>query len=503
MRMMLFNRLYRFTWLSITWLLPGILFFIPAQTLAIPSQPTEATTPITCTGDYQGRVLSRDEVAALLQARIQQYGADYTVKLNLCGSILANADLSQMNLNHVNFDLAKLHAANFTNSDLSQSTLRGADLSNANLHNTYLRWSDLNHAFMNNAHLQLANLSDANLTAVNLDGANLANVTMQNSKLVGITAKVTNFFNAKLADSDFSNASLLSATFSQAEAVRVNFSHAQLHEAKFDQVNLAKANLSNSNWLAADLSQAQLMDSNLLNANFKHANFFKVNYQPQLGKMPSIMELASVKQFISMQFYDPDVGAPALIELRTAYKLAGIRPMERLITSMLKQKQTRLARQQGGMGWINASLSYVLFEITCEFGLAPQRPLAIMLSLILLFAVPYRFALRAGTAERGIFQRFAEGEILLLTTGAAHSLPHAIANQLRYGWLAVYYSILSAFQIGWEDFNVANWITRLQTKEYILLARGWVRMLSGLQGLLSAYLMVLWFFAYFARPFEW
>jgi hypothetical protein len=77
----------------------------------------------------------------------------------------------------------------------------------------------------------------------------------------------------------------------------------------------------------------------------------------------------------------------------------------------------------------------------------------------------------------------------------------------RAGWLrnvriAFYFSLLSAFNLGWRELNVGDWIARLQTREYTLKATGWVRAVSGLQSLISVYLVALWVLTYFGRPFE-
>jgi len=67
---------------------------------------------------------------------------------------------------------------------------------------------------------------------------------------------------------------------------------------------------------------------------------------------------------------------------------------------------------------------------------------------------------------------------------------------------ALYFSLLSAVHIGWRDLNVGNWIARLQSREYMLRAKGWVRTVSGIQSLTSIYLLALWVLTYFGRPFE-
>ena len=53
--------------------------------------------------------------------------------------------------------------------------------------------------------------------------------------------------------------------------------------------------------------------------------------------------------------------------------------------------------------------------------------------------------------------------------------------------LAFYFSLLSAFNIGWRELNVGTWITRIQKREYTLRATGWVRMISG-SGSCSAFI---------------
>jgi hypothetical protein len=43
---------------------------------------------------------------------------------------------------------------------------------------------------------------------------------------------------------------------------------------------------------------------------------------------------------------------------------------------------------------------------------------------------------------------------------------------------------------------------RVQSREYVLRATGWVRTVAGIQSLLSVYLLALWVLTYFGRPFE-
>ena len=75
-------------------------------------------------------------------------------------------------------------------------------------------------------------------------------------------------------------------------------------------------------------------------------------------------------------------------------------------------------------------------------------------------------------------------------------------KELRMLIWSLYFSMLSGFHIGWRDLNVSSWIGRMQTLEYALRATGWVHVVSGVQSLISVYLLALWALGYFERRFE-
>lgn len=68
--------------------------------------------------------------------------------------------------------------------------------------------------------------------------------------------------------------------------------------------------------------------------------------------------------------------------------------------------------------------------------------------------------------------------------------------------LGMYFSVLSAFHIGWCDLNVGNWIARMRAREYTLRVSSWVRSVSGVQYFISVYLLAIRAITYFGRPFE-
>jgi len=67
--------------------------------------------------------------------------------------------------------------------------------------------------------------------------------------------------------------------------------------------------------------------------------------------------------------------------------------------------------------------------------------------------------------------------------------------------VALQFSSYCAFNIGWREFNIGNWLSRLTRTEYSYKAVGFVRTAAGIQSLMSVFLIALWALTYFARPF--
>jgi hypothetical protein len=239
-----------------------------------------------------------------------------------------------------------------------------------------------------------------------------------------------------------------------------------------------------------------------------------------------------------------------LVALREAFKKVGMRTEERQITYAIehskrlqvfatswdtpdkqwwelrsqwvapnRQWSERLSEQIAGL------FSYLAFELSCDYGMNPGRLLRILVGSIGLFSLIYMVAIFTARGRSGIWATWladrvyrADGEI---SEGQPSSsrvtstfLFPRLQAQARGRWsgillrgvsvplVALYFSVFSAFFIGWRELSVGTWIARIQPREYLLRASGWVRTVSGLQSLLSVYLLALWVLTYFGRPFE-
>ena len=196
---------------------------------------------------------------------------------------------------------------------------------------------------------------------------------------------------------------------------------------------------------------------------------------------------------------------------------------------------------------------YLLLEKTCDYGTAPSRALMILFYLIpvffvlylaglqfertlhflLRFSIPSRFARAIRNGFGGIWKIWPADRIRqdegterplrvdasklsdglggiwkiwpadrIRQDGGTERPLRVDASKFSCVWHCFMFSVLSAFHLGWRDLNVGNWLARILPYEYNLRGTGWVKMLSGIQSLISIVLLVLFILTYFGSPFE-
>jgi hypothetical protein len=161
--------------------------------------------------------------------------------------------------------------------------------------------------------------------------------------------------------------------------------------------------------------------------------------------------------------------------------------------------------------WIEGLFRISAFDITTAYGLHPTRALLLIVVLggilTLVYMWPIHRAQKNPAEVSGIYQIFPADRID--KTSAEPTLekePKVIrvqaSNWWNAFWAAAYFSLLSAVNIGFEQFTPGDWIRRLQGRQYSLEAVGWVRIVAGAQALLSVFLLAMWVLTYFGRPFE-
>ncbi len=332
-----------------------------------------------------------------------------------------------------------------------------------------------------------------------------------------------------------------------------------MSRAQLKNAILLRANLSNANLKEATLERAEIRDANLKGATLGlgslkdtdisglDLNGMAFNLKP--GGIPLIPSFAFVVNLEKLAYVDPP---HSLVEIRNGLKQAGMREQERILTYVIKhgqlEKSWRLATTWDEK--LGLTLSWVLFELTCEWGKHPFRPLWILGILILLFSLPYmRIVFVRGREELKMVNKpdwdwkktadffreepeqkkkggiwavwpsdsvLSENDQKRITYVTPSFLFPALQSceplqkpilkaTLRFFciiFIGLYFSFVSAFHFGWKDLNVGSWLGRIQTRDYQLRGTRWVRTLSGLQSLISVYLLALWALTYFGHPFE-
>jgi Pentapeptide repeats (8 copies) len=305
-----------------------------------------------------------------------------------------------------------------------------------------------------------------------------------------------------------------------------NLQGANLITADLFGARLVRANLQGADLTGADLRNVNLQEAELGGAYLKGASLQGAVYEPNPEKLPSFWILIDPSNKLeTLVFYESPA---ALMALRKAFKEGRMRTQERQITYAIEhtrrlqawdplwyrddhyRQDTRLWLEQLA-GKSKSLFNRVLFELPSGYGMAPGRALLGLLGFIPCFAVLYWFALQRAKSHSGLWMivpadRIAPGrgkeKIVRIRLHPAKTWWGCLRGESRLFCTSLYFSLLSAFHLGWRELNVGTWISRMQPREYILRATGWVRFFAGLQSLLSVYLLALWVLTYFGRPFE-
>ena len=354
------------------------------------------------------------------------------------------------------------------------------------------------------------------------------------------------FCNARLSDYDFDGIVLSGANFEGSDLssgtwglVEVTFRSAILDHASFENATLflvpfngarlRGTNFENSHLIGSDFEDADLRQSKLSGARLSNSNLTNALYSPE--SPPSVNNLLGIAGLDTLRFVaeDGSFHPPSGVQLRQLLRDAGLRDNEREVTFSLERNRADSLMQsclpdqwfdyifKGVMsdgcnpsGLVEGVARFVFFGLTTKWGLSPGRALTILVLLVGLMTPVYAAVIvskrRDPKPGGGILRIWPEkrliskgGEFSCAEDAKVERLHARVPLALAWG---LYFSVLSAFQIGWRDVNVGSWLVRMQFREYVLRGLGWVRFVSGAQSLISMYLVVMWALTYFGRPFE-
>jgi uncharacterized protein YjbI with pentapeptide repeats len=339
------------------------------------------------------------------------------------------------------------------------------------------------------------NLAGAILKDVNLQGTRLTRSNLAGARIMG---------KSDCKNANFSRSEVRQLHMDGADCTGASFVLADLTDAKFTEGNVDKADFR-----GAILERVSLAGVGVSGAQFFNAQAVGMVYSPQLGSIPDLRSLDSVvglhqlrakpdinpllldqarrqDRIVTTMTRSSAIGSTApLRELQSALAKVGIDAPARAVNYSLRVAERRVSPP------LEMAFQTVAYELPSAYGYRPERSLLTVLLLIPLISPLYWAAIVGEKAKHdhaGLWLRRGE-------RADVGRMPKPIRlharNSKPFPWaVAIYVSLLSAFRIGWHDFNMGDWIARLQRSEYKIEAIGWPRTIIGLQSLLSIYLLV-------------
>ena len=281
---------------------------------------------------------------------------------------------------------------------------------------------------------------------------------------------------------------MIGADLSKANLQQTNLSNANLSNSYIREATLLYTNLSGAYLGGADLSKAGLFGANLTQTKLAHVNLTNSIYGP--ASEPPYPYVANIKGLSSIQVPE-DAGEVGLVQLRKLFQDAGLRASEREATYSIER-----ARTFAMSGWPSAAaavLRWLAFDLTTAYGLHPVRALFLIMGIWLLCIPMYSWSIMYQSQEgSGIYQSFPANRIAEPSGELTIEKNPVVIRVKAVNW----------WNIGFQQFTPGDWIRRVQPHEYELQAEGWVRVLAGVQALLSVFLLAMWVLTQFGRPFQ-
>ncbi|NET31195.1 MAG: hypothetical protein F6K19_04245 [Cyanothece sp. SIO1E1] len=187
--------------------------------------------------------------------------------------------------------------------DLSNAQLDQVDFTAATLNHAVMNQVSLVRAVLNSADLAQAHLSRANLSSASLTQAQLPQAILENASLTGADLTNANFTQANLREARLGQVSAVGARFQSASLIRSDWQGADLSSADLSRADLQHANFSDTRLAGANLSSAQLQNASFRNANLssvdlRGADVEGTDFQSARFTMPALS--AADDQFIAI-----------------------------------------------------------------------------------------------------------------------------------------------------------------------------------------------------------
>jgi len=375
------------------------------------------------------------------------------------------------------------------------------------------------------------------------DGKSGERANLQNADLTFGRADHAWQLGSELQGVNLSRADLSGINLSFADLTGADLSQAKLPQAKLAATQLEDADLSLADFNGAMLLFANLTAARMIGTEFKDADFYGADLKLAIFEPKSLPDVTGIGAAQNLDATTYIYFPIALATLRKQFENTGLREQERRINYALMRSETEhiLIRQspfvffvvgpsekrkkqrfkiEVGAQCIDSprdcaeyGFRRVFFDFTCRYGMEPLRPLRLLIVVWLFCSLVYVYFIETG-GHSGLYKierEYRDGTEIFREVRIRPRLIPAGRKSERI-WLllgremgllriAILFSAMSAFNLGFRDFNFGRWARAVMHEEYDIRARGWVRTFAGIQALISIYLLALSVLTYFGRPF--
>jgi len=288
--------------------------------------------------------------------------------------------------------------------------------------------------------------------------------------------KSTLFYNANLRRCDISGVDSISGSaFNSSNLKEGEFSRSGFYDVNFYNSYLGGANFNNATLKNCSFAGSDLRGAIFTNVKFRNVDLYSANLAGVVFEPDSIPNIQSIAFAYNLDSLTYRTNPGALIKLKERLKSAGFSGAAAKVTAAIQRRKHQL-----DTNWVSSTIDYLLFDITCAYGLSPIQPLILLLVLIYAFYRIYLFLFFSNMLEVEI-EHEAETEKGEFAT---------VKDTLHPGRL-LFLSLITSFSIGFGPYNINDWAKKLLKEEYTIRQRGYTRILIGIQNLMSLYLFSL------------
>lgn len=323
-----------------------------------------------------------------------------------------------------------------------------------------------------------------------LNGAGFNQAIIENTVFNNLDLKATEIKGDYFGKAILNNCNLNYSRISGKLYNLSNFTETNLRNIVFISTNLQYTDFS-----FRDISNSKFDNADLTAAKFDKTNLKNVVYETQLH--PNPRDIAYARNLENLKY---ERTSYYLFELKRLLKEFGFIKAEKKVNCAIKRHDSAL--------W-----EFLIFDVFCEYGSNYFRPLLIDLVLWFLFSILYAKKISSSTAamkgkRNGFYMRkqehrlqpWDEGDFFvnMISFGPKPRLKMKFKS-FCYGMLI---SLMSATRVGFREVNISNWLRMIFPFELDIKAQGWPRVVTGIQSVISVYLIALSLLSYFGRPFD-